>query len=165
LCTSFYREGENECISFCDSYTVGEACLGQQGCLTGLLSGGFSEVGLCAGECDAFGGEGCPEGNSCIFGTVGAGGARVEQVIGFCAENSNQGDIQTGEVCEPTVDASGESNGTSNCAPGHLCATTAENQPPTCLQLCQDDNVLCGEGTSCQKVFDPEFVATVGICL
>jgi hypothetical protein len=165
LCTDFYGNGE-ECVSFCDNYSL-DACDPVQACLTGLLRGGLDDIGLCAGQCNSFTDEGCGEGQSCIFGNVGAGSERVEQVIGFCADNPNGGQVATGEVCEDTLGDDGEPNGTSNCAPGHICAVTEENAPPVCIELCQDENPegVCAEGTSCQKVFDPEFVVTVGVCL
>ncbi|MEE2644355.1 MAG: hypothetical protein VYD19_05430, partial [Myxococcota bacterium] len=152
-------EGEFSCTSFCDRDHL-DICGDYQACAMLLR---IEDVGLCFGQCEPFLGAGCDEGESCVFSNVGMTEERQETAFGFCFENSNQGEVATGEPCTP---AEAEDDPTSDCAPGHICGAVEQGAPPICIKLCQEDGPEgsdCGEDSQCRTgVFDG--LNTIGIC-
>jgi hypothetical protein len=156
LCSALAEGDPPTCLPICDRRNL-DACNGFEACVE--VFRGVVGAGICLGECDVFQGQGCAPDQQCALGNVGATDDRPDQVIGFCQDNPNVGNQQTGEMCMRDPDT-----GVNNCAPGHLCQDFG-NDFDECIKLCQEDTEGgdCPEGYECRTGVFPG-LDTVGIC-
>lgn len=156
LCSSLSEGDPPQCLPLCDRRNL-DACGERQACVEAFRN--VAGAGICLGECDVFQNTGCGPDQQCALGNVGATAERPDQVIGFCQDNPNPGNQQTGEMCVRDADT-----GVNNCAPGHLCQDFG-NDIDECIKLCQEDaeGGECPDGYECRTgVF--RGLDTVGIC-
>jgi len=154
------------CGSFC-TQDAPETCDGEnQVCADSSIEG----LGLCQTTCNVYSGEGCNEGESCIWSFGEAPNASNGLTpLGFCEENENEGQVGLEEVCVQYevegADGPFDYPYLNNCEPGHICISISEGQPPVCLKSCNlsDAEVVeCGAGLSCVSIW--ENIETMGIC-
>ena len=88
--------------------------------------------------------------------------------VGFCQENADAGQVETGDVCVAGMIDGG--NGEmfewpfiNNCPAGDLCIPLAQGQPPVCIDMCDPlaTENTCADGLSCVQLQ----IESVGICV
>ena len=165
FCASAFRDRTDECLPICTTEDS-SPCTGERVCAIDIL--GSPDVGLCAGECNFFTGNGCEVDQDCLLGFQGADAMGETKIVGGCFDNPNSGMVQTGGLC--VLD---ELTNTSNCAPGHICFDLDGDMDTECLALCQANSVEYGcplanvcitETPQGEPVFGDSLPA-LGVCL
>ena len=155
---------ETTCYELCSQED--SPCVGETTCVERLLN--IDGVGLCFGDCDPFSGVGCGQDESCVLVGQGKNQAGEDKIVGLCVGNLNQGAVPTGGSCVYEPDS-----GTSDCAPGHLCADIY-NTGDECVQLCSVDDqgqpvIECMGAQTClyEQLGEPVFenIPNLGVCI
>ncbi len=149
LCAALVAGRPSHCLRLCSAADP-ELCPLGTACVPGLLEGP-AELGLCVGECDPVGGEGCPQGEACRLSAIAAGG-EGEVAAGLC--RAGAGLLGTGVPCGATED----------CQAGHVCEANPVGER-VCLRLCEEDADCQGVCTPGLRRADGGLSERVGVCL
>ena len=157
--------GAGSCGSFC-AEGRNDLCTGDyQACVDSAVDG----LGLCAGACDIFSGNGCDEGESCLFSNEGLNAENNLTATGFCEENPDAGQVGVEETCVMGMLDVGDGESIeypflNNCPAGNICVGVAQGQPPICLEMCDPGAAenTCAGGLTCQGLF--QGLDSVGVC-
>ncbi len=166
LCGTLFEGEPTTCIGFCDS-TDASLCAGASACLPGLFDTPYEQLGLCVGDCDVFGGQGCGAGNTCMFsGRVGLNADGVEGAIGFCSPGN--GSLDVGDPCD--VDPN---TGANDCPVGTVCIDALGDGASSCQSVCEDaagSPNTCPAGEECVTGIGADPIGLggserIGICI
>ena len=157
--------GAGSCGSFCADGRS-DLCTGEyQACVDSAVDG----LGLCAGACDIFSGNGCDEGESCLFSNEGPNAEGNLTATGFCEENPDAGQVGVEETCVMGMLDVGDGESfeypfLNNCPAGNICVGVAQGQPPICLEMCDPSAAenTCADGLTCSGLF--QGLDSVGVC-
>lgn len=137
VCAPLEEDGVNQCGAICTAEDT-SGCAPGGTCYFGLLN--LPALGVCLGECDPFGGQGCGPREVCRPTRPRPGDA-ANLVVGTCTNDND--DAADGERCFESFEP-----GRSDCAAGYACVSPA-GANDLCRRLC-DDTHPCPAGVMCR---------------